>query len=57
MQAFYDADIDRHALDGKTIAIIGYGERTPSICAIRATTSSSACARLRPCARLRGATA
>jgi ketol-acid reductoisomerase len=27
MQAFYDADIDRHALDGKTIAIIGYGSQ------------------------------
>ena len=27
MQAFYDADIDRRALDGKTIAIIGYGSQ------------------------------
>ena len=27
MQAFYDADIDRHALDDKTIAIIGYGSQ------------------------------
>jgi ketol-acid reductoisomerase len=27
MQAYYDADIDRHALDGKTIAIIGYGSQ------------------------------
>ncbi len=27
MQAYYDADIDRRALDGKTIAIIGYGSQ------------------------------
>jgi ketol-acid reductoisomerase len=27
MKAYYDADIDRHALDGKTIAIIGYGSQ------------------------------
>ncbi len=27
MQAFYDADIDRRILDGKTIAIIGYGSQ------------------------------
>ena len=27
MRAFYDADIDRTALDGKTIAIVGYGSQ------------------------------
>ncbi len=27
MKAYYDADIDRRALDGKTIAIIGYGSQ------------------------------
>ncbi|GAC1591860.1 MAG: ketol-acid reductoisomerase [Candidatus Velthaea sp.] len=27
MEAFYDADIDRRALDGKKIAIIGYGSQ------------------------------
>ncbi|MGB8266549.1 MAG: ketol-acid reductoisomerase [Candidatus Velthaea sp.] len=27
MQAFYDRDIDRGALDGKTIAVIGYGSQ------------------------------
>ena len=27
MKAFYDGDIDRRALDGKTVAIIGYGSQ------------------------------
>src|SRR5579875_3832722 len=27
MQAYYDRDVDRGALDGKTIAVVGYGSQ------------------------------
>ena len=60
MEAYYDRDVDCGALDGKTIAVIGYGSRgarTPSTCTTPATPWWSAFGRVKAIATRRGGTA